>query len=416
MKLSLGSLILSLVCLSACEPPLPGGADAGAAAEPPDPADAASSAGFLGAALDDFVGEPAADAGRDPGSWQVDPDAAAPRPVDLWGDRVLGDVAQLAFNPEGVAPCHVQRSGAVQCKGENDLGQLGNGSFGGVNGAPLSVDTWKPVLGLAGVVSMVSTPSARCALSTLGDVWCWGSSGSFYSATPVRVLGVEGQAVGITSYRDADGDDSILAVMRSGHVHAIDLWLATADFPPEATLLIASATPGPSWGVDANTGWYFVNERGQLQRNLAFVDLTDDPESAALDPFPLPGVRDVLVQNLAPLEGGAGLALLEDGRVACWGECPVGDPLSLGFVHWDEATVIAGLEHVRALLGPSCVVDASDVVWCWGQDIFQHQAGLFTVPTRAGSMPDVAALYYDGEGRPALGLTRSGELRKLEWP
>jgi hypothetical protein len=60
-------------------------------------------------------------------------------------------------------------SGGVDCWGDNREGQLGNGSLGGLDGTPQSVD------GLTDVVAMMSDGVyGYCALSTSGTVSCWG--------------------------------------------------------------------------------------------------------------------------------------------------------------------------------------------------------------------------------------------------
>jgi alpha-tubulin suppressor-like RCC1 family protein len=106
--------------------------------------------------------------------------------------RVPGLESGVASISAGdVQACVVTTSGAAKCWGENDRGQLGNGS---TTESLLPVD----VVGLgSGVVSVSAGASYSCALTQDGVVKCWGANGNGTlgngtttdSPVPVEVVG-----------------------------------------------------------------------------------------------------------------------------------------------------------------------------------------------------------------------------------
>ena len=106
--------------------------------------------------------------------------------------------------------CAITPEGGVQCWGNNDFGQLGNGTNTGSN---IRVD----VSGLEGGTTIVAGGNHTCVLSG-NNVWCWGqnSQGQLGDGTttdrnvPVKVLS---NAVDITA-----GLDYTCAVMTYGQV------------------------------------------------------------------------------------------------------------------------------------------------------------------------------------------------------
>src|SRR5258706_9238273 len=90
----------------------------------------------------------------------------------------------------GAHTCSLSKSGTVSCWGNNDFGQLGDGSTTG---------SASPVLVASGTTfkSVSAGPSYTCALDLAGAAYCWGANynGSLgngttaNSAIPVQVSG-----------------------------------------------------------------------------------------------------------------------------------------------------------------------------------------------------------------------------------
>ena len=85
-----------------------------------------------------------------------------------FGPRLMDKVAleQVAESDIG---CRLGPKGTVLCKGGNQHGQLGDGSFN-------RSSTDRTVLGIAGAVAVASGSYHHCALLGDGVVWCWGNN------------------------------------------------------------------------------------------------------------------------------------------------------------------------------------------------------------------------------------------------
>jgi alpha-tubulin suppressor-like RCC1 family protein len=108
-----------------------------------------------------------------------------------------GPVAATAIAVGGDHGCALTTAGAVYCWGENDQGELGNGTFNTTAGQD-GVASPGLVSGLPHPASALAAGGAHtCALLSNGSVWCWGSdvsgqlgdNSSINNASPVQVSG-----------------------------------------------------------------------------------------------------------------------------------------------------------------------------------------------------------------------------------
>ena len=91
-----------------------------------------------------------------------------PSPVPVSG---LGpDVADISAGEAHA--CAATTDGGVWCWGQNDRGQLGDGTRAAQRTAPVAV------VGLGGIARLGPSIEARhsCAISGAGDLWCWGAN------------------------------------------------------------------------------------------------------------------------------------------------------------------------------------------------------------------------------------------------
>jgi alpha-tubulin suppressor-like RCC1 family protein len=120
----------------------------------------------------------------------------------------------VAISAGGAQSCAVTSQGSLLCWGQNEYGEVGDGTLA-------LRDTPVPVMGLGSGVKAVATGySVTCALTDVGAVWCWGDntygalgngSSATYSAVPVAVSGLSS---GVRSL--SVGDEAVCALTSSG--------------------------------------------------------------------------------------------------------------------------------------------------------------------------------------------------------
>ena len=86
--------------------------------------------------------------------------------------------------------CGIESSGSVLCWGQNESGQLGDGSAT-AHRSPT------PVSGLTGIVQLAAGDSHFCALSNGGGVSCWGRNEELQTGQPTRGLTAQPRLVAL---------------------------------------------------------------------------------------------------------------------------------------------------------------------------------------------------------------------------
>jgi alpha-tubulin suppressor-like RCC1 family protein len=146
--------------------------------------------------------------------------------------------------------CAILNSGAVKCWGKNYSGQLGIGSTGGYQSAPMDVS------GLASGVSSISGGAAHTCAIVSGGLKCWGSntggqlgfSSSAYSATPADVTGLSSGVLSV----GAGGSHTCAVVSPS----TMKCWGSSDDGEVGTGIPILRLTPVNVLGFDSLSRQY----------------------------------------------------------------------------------------------------------------------------------------------------------------
>ena len=275
----------------------------------------------------------------------------------------LDGVTQLG--PFFGGACGVTTSGGVTCLGQNQGGQLGDGT---------TTERRMPITiaGLTGVAEVHASGSHTCARLDDGTVRCWGSNES----------GQLGDAVSPHATSCRDGATTIDCATSPVNVNTIDDATALAVNGGSACVIRADGTVW-CWGA---------NHYGQLGNGTLVQSNTP--------------VQAMGLTGVTAIAGGGEhyCALVAGGNVKCWGEnfhsqlgdnalhanCPFG-----GESHDCASTAVdvPGITGATALaLGSShsCVLLA-DGVSCWGNNIV-YQSGVrdtqrVMVPTMVAGIP-----------------------------
>jgi len=280
------------------------------------------------------------------------------------GGRVVGidDAVEIAAGVRRV--CARRRRGDVVCWGDNEYGQLGDGTS-------TSRDTPESVPSVAAVVSLAADEYHTCATSVDGSVRCWGTL-----SRPVRssLRNTAGRIQGLPDTQQISvGDLCAGATTSTGETW---LWgLVPADGSPLDTSLHRVDIAGPLVRIDASyllscvlagfgetTCWgacVAIPSPGHSpqecrQRQQTWVPPTAVPE--------LRGVRAIAVSLMA-------CALDPDARVRCWPDgvrnslSPTRDPND-----WSIRPVL-GLDSVVQIDAAhyfTCALRSDGDVNCWG--------------------------------------------------
>ena len=225
--------------------------------------------------------------------------------------------------------CALLDSGGVKCWGGNWKGKLGNGTL---DDSSTPVD----VVGLSsGVQTIVAGGQHTCALLVSGGIKCWGDNtwgelgygtggGTEYETTPVNVSGLSSGVQAITV-----GGMHTCALLDSGGVKC--------------------------WGG---------NEYGQLG---------DGTTSETYDPTPTPVDVFGLSSDMQAIAAGGyhTCALLISGGVKCWGRNSsgqLGDGSSSSYkvVPFDVVGLSSGVQTISAGGSHTCAMLTSGGLKCWG--------------------------------------------------
>ncbi|MCW3056920.1 MAG: regulator of chromosome condensation [Solirubrobacterales bacterium] len=315
-------------------------------------------------------------------------------PVEVHGVTDAMQVSAGEFDS-----CAVLRSGHVDCWGGGafETGQLGNGTKGSSN-TPVEVKN------LTNATQVATSTYGSCALLSSGHVDCWGNNeeGELgdgehggHSDTPVEVQGVT------DATQVAAGEYHFCAVLSSGHV---DCWGSNisgelgdgtehaADRPVEvhgltdATQVAAGYEHSCAVLSSGHVDCWGANYNGQLGDGT-----NTGPGRCAESRGPC-SKTPVEVQSLTNATrvttgGSDSCALLASGHVDCWGgnlSGQLGDGTAAGradceyYACWDTPVEVQGLtdaiqiaaggDENFAARGSTCAVLSSGQLDCWGSN------------------------------------------------
>ena len=291
-------------------------------------------------------------------------DSSVPVPVGAF----TGGATAVSITAGNAHTCAVLNTGAVNCWGRNDYGQLGNGTTTD-SSVPVPVNAFT---GGATAVSITAGNAHTCAVLNTGAVNCWGYNGIGQlgnnsltdSSVPVKVGAFTD---GVTAVSITAGNYYTCAVLNTGAANC--------------------------WGH---------NSYGRLGDGTT----TDSPVPVPVDPF-----TDVTATAVSITAGNSHTcALLNTGAVNCWGENWAGQlgngtttdssvPVPVGaFTGGVTAvSITAGNQHTCALLNTGAVN-------CWGY----NWAGQLGNGTTTDSSVPVAVAAFTG-GVTAVSITAGNQ-------
>jgi alpha-tubulin suppressor-like RCC1 family protein len=231
--------------------------------------------------------------------------------------------------------CVVRRSGAADCWGSNDQGELGAGNFGRASSMPRRI-------ALAGVTELQGGNSHACALTLDGGVYCWGQ--------PTYALGLGPTPPATPGW-------GVVTPARVDFMPSPDRprLIAVGD---ASTCAIAGLRRLWCWGQ---------NGLGQLARPPPELPTSDVPVAAAETWLP----RD----EVQALDVGydSACAVAQDASLWCWGsngfgqlgqtggDAPASSHVALNYLGGRYTQVSVGG-------GTACVIDETGVVTCFGRN------------------------------------------------
>jgi alpha-tubulin suppressor-like RCC1 family protein len=231
--------------------------------------------------------------------------------------------------------CALLSDGSVDCWGGNANGALGNGTFMGTPGCGRTcIPTPTAVPGLSGVVAISASATGAegfaCALLSDGSVDCWGNNnngqlgngGTASTPTPTPVPGLTG--VTAISAGGADVGGFVCALLSGGTVTCWGDSSYGSGYSSHSVVPVA--VPGLSSVTAIAAGYYFAcallsggtvtcwgdDDTGQLGYGV----MGNAPTIPGLS-----GVTAIAAGGSSV--GGFACALLSDGSVKCWGASPV---------------------------------------------------------------------------------------------
>lgn len=251
--------------------------------------------------------------------------------------------------------CVVDQNGSASCWGKNDLAAIGDNTTSDA-AIPKSVTTSGALAGVS--LKRISTNGyGTCAVSTIGDLYCWGETGSgnvydrFYTGTPSSTRLIPPTAVSdpaLTAFNWTDisvlDDWTTCAVAETNEVRCFGASIRTFDssaVPNNESLIQIETYPGlvePYICVRSNVGNVYCNGAFQFQTvtgntdDLIFAKVSGITQSANI----IMGVEQACSSS-------------STGIIHCWGS-GLSASVGLGVIGYPLVQINTGSDGVTAPL------------------------------------------------------------------
>lgn len=297
------------------------------------------------------------------------------------------DVQGVADVTSGIDfSCVLLRAGLVQCRGDNQRGQIGVSTS-----TAYSSDFVFVPLGSSSDV-MAAGYAHVCTIGQLGKVLCWGRNLEGQIGLPVQ------DSIMYSSQPNEVEIDGVTHIATSGnHTCAIrydgrvSCWGANSVGQLGIGHANTISTPTLVESLtDVTQIALGLNHSCALQRDglvLCWGDnrygQTAGTASQQLIPAPVSSVRNVVKIAVG---GNTSCALQNDGALVCWG-APIG-----GSVDFVPMTQIPDVVDFALGYAHACALQSSGTVYCWGDHHFQDAVSDSNSPTKITGIPPIRSI------------------------
>ena len=364
-------------------------------------------------------------------------DSDVPVAVDTSGVLAGKTLTQISTGADSA--CALDSSGAAYCWGDNGSGELGDGNFTGSD-SPVAVDT-SGVLAGKTLTQISGGGGFTCALDSTGAAYCWGDNnvGQLGDGTegpitgsdvPVAVL-TSGALAGKTLTQISAGDQGVCGLDSTGAVYCwgnnLSGMFGTDSFD-NSDVPVAVANAGALAGVPISQIALGTEHMCELDNAGAaycagyngYGELGDGNTTNSAEMIAVDTSSALAGQSLAQIAVGvtSTCAVSDDGAVYCWGGNQSGD-LGNGSsaegsdipVAVDTTGVLSGVTLIQATVGwhHACAEDTTGLVYCWGDNTYGELGDGTTtsssVPVLAGTPPPAGVMATPGDARAAVSWT-----------
>ena len=270
--------------------------------------------------------------------------------------------------------CALLSGGTIKCWGQNSSGQLGNGTYGWNNGSSVPVS----VTGITTATAITAGFGHSCALIVGGTVKCWG--GNYYGelgdgTTNGPSVPVPVSVTGITTATAITAGSSYSCALLSGG--AIKCWGQNSsgelgDGTTNSSSVAVSVT-GITTATAITAGYSYscaLLSDGTIKcwGNNSSGQLGDGTITSSLVPVSVTGITTATAITTGY---SYSCALLSGGTVKCWGQNSsgeLGDGTITSSLVPVSVTGITTATSIRAGFSYSCALLSGGTVKCWGNN------------------------------------------------